>query len=58
MAINVRSIDGGLLVQSIDEVSEPLDDFEVVTERAPSDDEWQSWSTCCTSSQDSTTGRE
>ena len=42
MAINVRSIDGGLLVQSIDEVSEPLDDFEVVTERAPSDDEWQS----------------
>lgn len=42
MAINVRSIDGGLLVQSIDEVSEPLDDFEVVTDRAPSDDEWQS----------------
>jgi phosphoribosylaminoimidazolecarboxamide formyltransferase/IMP cyclohydrolase len=42
MAIDVRSIDGGLLVQSVDEVSEPLDNFEVVTERAPSDDEWQS----------------
>ena len=42
MAIDVRSIDGGLLVQSVDEVSEPLDNFEVVTERAPSDEEWQS----------------
>ncbi len=41
MAINVRSIDGGLLVQQVDEVDEPLDDFTVVTERAPSDDEWQ-----------------
>jgi phosphoribosylaminoimidazolecarboxamide formyltransferase/IMP cyclohydrolase len=42
MAIDVRSIDGGLLVQSVDEVDEPLDDFTVVTERAPSADEWSS----------------
>ena len=42
MAVNVRSIDGGLLVQTVDEVDEPLDDFTVVTERAPSADEWQS----------------
>ena len=42
MAIDVRSIDGGLLVQSVDEVSEPLDDFTVVTDRAPSADEWTS----------------
>jgi phosphoribosylaminoimidazolecarboxamide formyltransferase/IMP cyclohydrolase len=41
MAINVRSIDGGLLVQSTDEVDEPLDDFEVVTTRVPTEDEWQ-----------------
>lgn len=41
MAINVRSIDGGLLVQSVDEVDEPLDDFTVVTERVPTDSEWQ-----------------
>jgi phosphoribosylaminoimidazolecarboxamide formyltransferase / IMP cyclohydrolase len=42
MGINVRSIDGGLLVQSVDEVDEPLDDFEVVTTRIPTDDEWTS----------------
>jgi phosphoribosylaminoimidazolecarboxamide formyltransferase/IMP cyclohydrolase len=42
MAIDVRSIDGGLLVQSVDEASEPLDDFTVVTDRAPTDVEWQS----------------
>ncbi len=42
MAIEVRSIDGGLLVQSVDEVSEPLDNFTVVTERAPSAEEWTS----------------
>jgi phosphoribosylaminoimidazolecarboxamide formyltransferase/IMP cyclohydrolase len=41
MAINVRSIDGGLLVQSTDEVDEPLDDFDVVTTRVPTEDEWQ-----------------
>lgn len=41
MAIDVRSIDGGLLVQSTDEVDEPLDDFEVVTTRVPTDTEWQ-----------------
>jgi phosphoribosylaminoimidazolecarboxamide formyltransferase/IMP cyclohydrolase len=49
MAINVRSIDGGLLVQSVDEVDEPLDDFDVVTTRTPTDSEWQNlllaWST-------------
>lgn len=42
MGINVRSIDGGLLVQSIDEVDEPLDDFEIVTTRVPTDSEWTS----------------
>ena len=42
MAVNVRSIDGGLLVQTVDEVDEPLDDFTVATDRAPSADEWQS----------------
>lgn len=41
MAVNVRSIDGGLLVQSVDEGDEPLDDFTVVTQRVPTDDEWQ-----------------
>ncbi len=41
MAINIRSIDGGVLVQSVDEVDDPLDDFTVVTDRAPTDDEWQ-----------------
>lgn len=40
MAIDVRSIDGGLLVQSTDDVDEPLDDYEVVTSRAPSPEEW------------------
>ena len=29
-------------MQSVDEASEPLDDFTVATTRAPSDDEWQS----------------
>ena len=42
MAINVRSIDGGMLVQTVDEVDEPLDDFTVVTERTPSAEEWTS----------------
>lgn len=41
MAINIRSIDGGVLVQSVDEVDDPLDDFTVVTDRSPTDDEWQ-----------------
>ena len=41
MAIDVRSIDGGLLVQQVDEADEPLDDFTLVTDRAPSDVEWQ-----------------
>jgi phosphoribosylaminoimidazolecarboxamide formyltransferase/IMP cyclohydrolase len=42
MAISVRSIDGGLLVQSVDEVDEPLDEFTVVTNRTPSAEEWSS----------------
>ena len=42
MAIDVRSIDGGLLVQSTDDVDEPLDDYSVVTSRAPSAEEWSS----------------
>lgn len=42
MGIDVRSIDGGLLVQSVDEVDEPLDDFQVVSTRTPSDEEWTS----------------
>lgn len=42
MAIDVRSIDGGLLVQSVDEADEPLDDFTVVTNRAPDENEWSS----------------
>ena len=42
MAIDVRSIDGGLLVQSVDEAQEPLDDFSVATTRSPNDEEWQS----------------
>lgn len=42
MAIDVRAIDGGLLVQSVDEASESLDDFSVATTRVPSDEEWQS----------------
>ena len=41
MAVSVRSIDGGLLVQSVDEMNDSLDDFVVVTERAPDDAEWQ-----------------
>ncbi len=41
MAVSVRSIDGGLLVQSVDEMNDSLDDFTVVSERAPNDDEWQ-----------------
>ena len=40
MAIDVRSIDGGLLVQSTDDVDDPLDDYVVATSRAPSAEEW------------------
>ncbi len=42
MGIDVRSIDGGLLVQSVDEQDDPLDGFTVPTERAPDDAEWTS----------------
>lgn len=40
MGIDVRSIDGGLLVQTVDEIDDPLDDFAVVTHRTPTDAEW------------------
>ena len=50
MGVNVRSVDGGLLVQTNDEVDEPLDDFVVATERVPTAEEWTSlllaWQTC------------
>jgi len=42
MGVNVRSVDGGLLVQTNDEADEPLDDFSVVTERVPTAEEWTS----------------
>lgn len=42
MAIDIRSIDGGLLVQTVDDVDEPLDDYTVVGSRAPSAEEWSS----------------
>jgi phosphoribosylaminoimidazolecarboxamide formyltransferase/IMP cyclohydrolase len=38
--LDVRSIDGGVLVQTIDDVDQPLDEHEVVTKRTPSDAEW------------------
>ena len=50
MGVNVRSVDGGLLVQTNDESDEPLDDFTVATERVPTAEEWNSlllaWQTC------------
>jgi len=39
-ALQVRSIDGGLLVQTTDEVDEPLDLYTVATDRTPTDTEW------------------
>jgi len=39
-ALDVRSIDGGLLVQTLDRVSLDRTNWRVVTERAPSDAEW------------------
>jgi phosphoribosylaminoimidazolecarboxamide formyltransferase/IMP cyclohydrolase len=38
--IDVRSIDGGLLVQSRDNVSESRDSFDVVSKRQPTESEW------------------
>jgi len=38
--LDVRNIDGGVLVQTIDDVDQPLDEHEVVTKRNPSDSEW------------------
>jgi phosphoribosylaminoimidazolecarboxamide formyltransferase/IMP cyclohydrolase len=42
MGIDVRSIDGGLLVQSVDEQDDSLDGFTVATARTPDDAEWTS----------------
>ncbi len=39
-ALEVRSIDGGLLVQTADRVTIDRSSWRVVTERAPSDEEW------------------
>jgi phosphoribosylaminoimidazolecarboxamide formyltransferase/IMP cyclohydrolase len=39
-ALDVRSIDGGLLVQTLDRVSLDRANWRVVTERAPTDAEW------------------
>ena len=50
MGVNVRSVDGGLLVQTNDENDEPLDDFTVASARVPTAEEWTSlllaWQTC------------
>ncbi|HWC31772.1 MAG TPA: bifunctional phosphoribosylaminoimidazolecarboxamide formyltransferase/IMP cyclohydrolase [Actinomycetota bacterium] len=49
-ALDVRAIEGGALVQDPDEVTERRDAFEVVTRRAPDDDEWEdllfAWRVC------------
>jgi phosphoribosylaminoimidazolecarboxamide formyltransferase/IMP cyclohydrolase len=42
MGVNVRSVDGGVLVQTNDEIDEPLDDFVVATDRVPTAEEWTS----------------
>lgn len=38
-ALEMRTVDGGLLVQEVDRVTETADDFEVVTNRKPTDQE-------------------
>jgi phosphoribosylaminoimidazolecarboxamide formyltransferase/IMP cyclohydrolase len=38
--LDVRSIDGGLLVQTADELIVDRDAWQIVTERAPTDQEW------------------
>jgi phosphoribosylaminoimidazolecarboxamide formyltransferase / IMP cyclohydrolase len=49
-ALDVRSIDGGVLVQTTDRVTIDRSAWRVVTERAPSDDEWAdlelAWKVC------------
>jgi phosphoribosylaminoimidazolecarboxamide formyltransferase/IMP cyclohydrolase len=49
-ALDVRSIDGGLLVQTLDRVSLDRTNWRVVTERAPSEAEWVdlelAWKVC------------
>ena len=48
--VDVRSISGGLLVQSTDEMAEGRDDMTVVTKRQPSESEWVdlrfAWTVC------------
>ncbi len=47
---DIRSIDGGLLVQQIDPVSVDRSDWKVVTDRRPTDAEWEdlvfAWQVC------------
>jgi len=49
-ALNIRSIDGGLLVQTSDQVSLDRQRWQVVTERQPTDEEWMelqfAWVVC------------
>ena len=48
--LDVRAIDGGLLVQTRDTVSTSTDEWQVVTQRQPSADEWAdlafAWQVC------------
>ncbi len=39
--LEVRSIDGGLLIQTPDDGDDPLESFTVVSERSPSASEWE-----------------
>ena len=49
-ALDVRSIDGGMLVQTTDRVTIDRDRWTVVTDRAPTDEEWRdlelAWKVC------------
>jgi phosphoribosylaminoimidazolecarboxamide formyltransferase / IMP cyclohydrolase len=49
-ALDVRSIDGGLLVQTLDQVNTDRNSMRVMTQRPPSDEEWRdllvAWRVC------------
>jgi phosphoribosylaminoimidazolecarboxamide formyltransferase/IMP cyclohydrolase len=49
-ALDVRSIDGGLLVQTLDRVDTDRNSMRVMTRRRPTDDEWEqlliAWRVC------------
>jgi len=49
-ALDVRSIDGGLLVQTLDRVNLDRNSMRVMTQRQPSDEEWRdlllAWRVC------------